>query len=507
MDPIFSSNNDINEISKSLKKSALSLTNRLQSIIYDYHFVCKVHENFLGKFPLVANERCGLWYVPKKHRQDTCYFKSTDGHTNVWSFSMRRLNLHLLPLIQQFGGLVLVDSTRRGKLMPDALSKTIPIWCAVINCILYEAETKESVTEEVIRNGGSTEDAKLIVDLMADNWLRTPGVMVSENEHNTIVKLIPTFVQNVKAMGLFSQESLLESLGHQRKPLVPTWFYPSKKSMSSLQDSLFMYHICCLSTSKKVESSYELISIRTQDDSFVSWNYVQGSADDHELWVPSNLCNGNFGADLFWEIVFADGNPILDSNTGFIYSWLSDGELELRINAYFEQSLKAATTTIELHKVANTGLSYGKIDSDIPYPLLLEQGLDPLSKIVVLSESFSINQIPEVKLQSVLKYPISSSKKGSNMLRTLLPEIIEKLNFTDKQQIIVLCESGRDLSVGVILVLLCTHFNLNYDRLNQPPRISKDLVKQHLSKLSQISKANPSRSTLQSVNTYLFSHQ
>lgn len=29
--------------------------------------------------------------------------------------------------------LVLVDSTRAGKRIPDALSKTVPIWCSVVN--------------------------------------------------------------------------------------------------------------------------------------------------------------------------------------------------------------------------------------------------------------------------------------------------------------------------------------------------------------------------------------
>ena len=32
---------------------------------------------------------------------------------------------------------IIVDSTRRGKSMPDALSKTVPIWCAVINRLLF----------------------------------------------------------------------------------------------------------------------------------------------------------------------------------------------------------------------------------------------------------------------------------------------------------------------------------------------------------------------------------
>lgn len=29
--------------------------------------------------------------------------------------------------------LIIVDSTRAGKRLPDALSKTVPIWCAVVN--------------------------------------------------------------------------------------------------------------------------------------------------------------------------------------------------------------------------------------------------------------------------------------------------------------------------------------------------------------------------------------
>lgn len=33
--------------------------------------------------------------------------------------------------------IIVVDSTRRGKRFPDALSKTIPIWCAVINRAIF----------------------------------------------------------------------------------------------------------------------------------------------------------------------------------------------------------------------------------------------------------------------------------------------------------------------------------------------------------------------------------
>jgi tRNA A64-2'-O-ribosylphosphate transferase len=44
--------------------------------------------------------------------------------------------------------IILVDSTRSGKRIPDALSKTVPIWCAVVNramVILHPEITKTSL--------------------------------------------------------------------------------------------------------------------------------------------------------------------------------------------------------------------------------------------------------------------------------------------------------------------------------------------------------------------------
>lgn len=80
---------------------------------------------------VVANERCGGWYVEsglrgtsfnasgededdgdeasdgKVKRRDgwgSAYFKSTDGHFGIWNFSLRRLNLGLLDVLGEFGG-------------------------------------------------------------------------------------------------------------------------------------------------------------------------------------------------------------------------------------------------------------------------------------------------------------------------------------------------------------------------------------------------------------------
>ena len=57
--------------------------------------------------------------------------------------------------------------------MPDALSKTIPIWCAVINRLLFE-------------------------EMHENHMLSTPKDVVSESEHAHIQALLDAFVNNVK---------------------------------------------------------------------------------------------------------------------------------------------------------------------------------------------------------------------------------------------------------------------------------------------------------------------
>ena len=57
--------------------------------------------------------------------------------------------------------------------MPDALSKTVPIWCAVINLLLF-GETHGS------------------------HKLRTPKDLVGTSEHAQIEALLDGFVEDVK---------------------------------------------------------------------------------------------------------------------------------------------------------------------------------------------------------------------------------------------------------------------------------------------------------------------
>lgn len=88
-----------------LKRSTLSIRNRLESIKHDTAFAQQVSEAY--RRPLIANERCGSWYIDPEVKEGSAYFKSTDGHTGVWKFSSRRLNLHLLEIIGNNDGCVM----------------------------------------------------------------------------------------------------------------------------------------------------------------------------------------------------------------------------------------------------------------------------------------------------------------------------------------------------------------------------------------------------------------
>jgi tRNA A64-2'-O-ribosylphosphate transferase len=117
------------------KKEEASLFSRLKSIEYDGEYVdemtrylsvnaianaiadvCET-ERYLSGFPVLANLRCGLWYLQRY--DNTCYFKSADGHAGLCNFSYTRLNLHVAQCAAEKGGVVIVDSTRKGKTYPD----------------------------------------------------------------------------------------------------------------------------------------------------------------------------------------------------------------------------------------------------------------------------------------------------------------------------------------------------------------------------------------------------
>ncbi|KAJ5518288.1 hypothetical protein N7453_000710 [Penicillium expansum] len=199
----------ISQTLSSLRRSALSVANRLQSIETDATFAQEVADHY--GLPLVANERCGSWYIPPTTKAGSAYFKSTDGHT----------------------------------VMPDALSKTVPIWSAVLNRALFPSAT-------------------------AYHPVSLPPDYLGASEEAQIENRIEGFVHSLKSLKL-DLDNLREQLG---KPIQIAWanrtyFHPSDLHTG---DDYNLLVLC--SASRRVHGA-----------EMSEGGYIQGAGDDSEAWA------------------------------------------------------------------------------------------------------------------------------------------------------------------------------------------------------------------------------
>ncbi|RVW96352.1 Uncharacterized protein C3F10.06c [Vitis vinifera] len=268
----------IYRVSRSIKRKENSLYNALRSIYEDSIFVGEISQLW-PQLPLLANLRCGLWYSP--NFQYTCYFKSTDGHTNNCSFNTSRLNFHVALLAGQRGGCIIVDSTRRGKRFPDSLTKTIPIWTCVLNRAIFNYFNRigesgsgfDADSSSYNRNGENTRH-------ISHDWdcsLHLP-LWVSKTEKAAIEDCLEEWTKELEASGA-DIASLALSL---KKPLRPLWI--SQKTVIWLNevpdcDSWDFTPMILVSAS----SSTGIFQNRTTSE--FSWKYIPGAGDDEESWA------------------------------------------------------------------------------------------------------------------------------------------------------------------------------------------------------------------------------
>jgi tRNA A64-2'-O-ribosylphosphate transferase len=236
--PHLSNTPNLSSTLSSLRRLALSTHNRLTSIISDSSFVTSVGSAY--SLPLVANERCGSWYIPPGQKSGSVYFKSTDGHMGEWGFSLRRLNLQLLDVVEKWGGAVVVDSTRRGKSMPDALSKTVPVWCCVVNRAVFGEEGELMGLFTPPQAVGESEHVQM--ERRIDGFVRQFLVRVlSIPFHPTLIKLrlVKGYLQTKHpAPPQQTQETPTATLGNAAilPPGLTTLFpgFPSHRSLHSI---------------------------------------------------------------------------------------------------------------------------------------------------------------------------------------------------------------------------------------------------------------------------------
>lgn len=378
---------------KLVKKAERDPWNRLNSILEDADWVASFCKSRAADLPIIPNLRCGLWYV--SHASSGAYFKSTDGHTLDWTFSLKRYNLDLLNTIQEHDGCVLVDSTRRGKSMPDAFSKTIPIWCAVLNAASQR------------RHGQP-----------ASTTIHLPDTVVSPSEQEQIVGKIDQWVET-----LLSSELFIPIL---RKPLRPVFVTRSaqEEGVKHLKNRMGLeyYPIVLISASQMVptpgldplhspitKSSLNLTketeALRRQS----RYVYVQGSGDDEEMW------SFHLTPSLFWEP--ANLHRILGIGEG-------GQELENTLKVIVEESKMKSigdVGTIDF-QLGNFGIFLGTRASNY----IFTQSEKDLYSLIIQADAKSIQQDKvEAKTScTIFRLDFSSGKRGLSAFRLSIPKVI-----------------------------------------------------------------------------------
>lgn len=258
-------------IRRALHGAHHSIANRIRSLLADAAYVDSVLSLY-GGLPAFSNLRAGEWHIDPRSTAGAAYFKSTDGHAGCWALPFSRLNISFAVAAATAGGALLVDSTRRGKRFPDALSKTVPLWTAVVNAIVL---------------GLSTDDAHL------PPWVPPSEAAQIRTAARMAVSSMPDSVANLIRMSLGSV---------LRLPLKCTWVcQPTNVAVDDINtwdvdvpplidcdDLRASVPIVCISASRCVGDVGDLLS--AQD----GWNYVQGAGDDAENWAPDGFTPWSF---------------------------------------------------------------------------------------------------------------------------------------------------------------------------------------------------------------------
>ncbi|KAI7869092.1 initiator tRNA phosphoribosyl transferase [Mucor mucedo] len=417
----------------------------------------------MPKLALVANERCGSWYIDRtKKKAYSGYFKSTDGHMHIWDFNIRRNNLHLLPIILEHGGCMIVDSTRKGKRIPDALSKTIPIWCCTINRAVHRHRLSQGIKQD---------------EKDWDMAFHSLPTAVSRSEHAQIEAKLDGFVQRLLDSGI-DMEVVSNGLV---KPLRPIWFTPQSydavvESPPDFDDAPFC-PVVCLSASEAVETGCQ---------SRPGYLYVQGSGDDQEAWALG-----------LTHIMFWKNHLDILSN---------QAECEEKVKC-----IVAANKDALMEEGEADGKNFAMVQ-----PTMLGIGNYASGKPPYCWENFdyiincSVLEYEGMDSSKYLHLPIPDGKKGQIIFGASIQKAIEFVHdpIMENKRILVHCSTGKDYSVGILTSILIHYYDLNGQLLTSAkPRVDKKTVQHQLVRIiSNWEKASPSRVTLKRVNTHFMSH-
>ncbi|CAH2035693.1 unnamed protein product [Thlaspi arvense] len=495
---------------RSIKRRDNSLYNALRSIYQDSIFVNEISQLW-PKLPLVANLRCGLWYSPRFDA--TCYFKSTDGHTNNLSFNTSRLNLHLPLLAGEKGGCIIIDSTRKGKRFPDSMSKTIPIWSCVLNRSIFNHLKKLSNTDQLIDAGFNGDNIRELLDKW-DCGLHLP-LWVSKTEKACIEARLDEWTRQLDESGA-DIASLASCL---RKPLRPLWV--SQKTVIWLNevpehDSWDFIPLILVSGS----ASGEIQQYRTNSE--FSSSYIPGAGDDEESWARG------LSPNVFWTHV----DDLIDSEPYLCNKKVA--EIVENDRVYRAHRGEEAPQVLVKCSKSSGGINHTKSDEilslSVPKPKVDEESLvswlastnlavgasQVASKVTSIDCILNCDQnpisVPQTYHEEHLHLPMKGSKFDRFSILKNLPSAVDfaKMKMSLGKKLLICCQDGEDISVCVSLAILVSLFNEEGEFDGGKSFEKKSITKIEMRRMlificKYVVNARPSRGNLKQVLSFLSS--
>jgi len=425
-------------LQRRVRQSNRTLLCHLRSIAEDAQTVLELCSALPPWLPVYGNLRNGLWYTGElsaEQRSRTCYFKSTDGHErNLLFNASTRLNLDVAATAGEYGAVVIVDSTKQGKAFPDSMRVTIPLWCAVINKLVFPespvmfappddmispllaAHIRETRVQEIIA-GLSTDIRSLITSSLGGGQLSSP----------------------LKPIWIFPDaEGVLEWRGESAEAAFSTpWSQESKRL--ELDGFCAVFLLSCSGAKRARHVSEQ------------SWEYIQGAGDDEEHWAPAG-----FTPQVFW----ANRHRILQSDDHVEVQ--EEAELVVR-----EQVLSTSSPTFSM------GASNIHLHLNARHSLVSEWGG---AAAILIGGSDLAESAAGVALH---KFPLSSLRGDKSKTHAAFRDLVSfyhaQLSSTnDAPRVLIasLSEASNEAALAILLVLLATFFNDKDFSLLPTPRVT-----------------------------------
>eukprot|EP01065_Artemidia_motanka_P003361 TRINITY_DN11619_c0_g1_i2.p1 TRINITY_DN11619_c0_g1~~TRINITY_DN11619_c0_g1_i2.p1 ORF type:complete len:503 (+),score=149.11 TRINITY_DN11619_c0_g1_i2:65-1510(+) len=456
---------DFARATRALRRQEGALLNRLRSVHAD---ACWLQHTLsradLGDaaFPVLANLRCGAWYVPPdKLTGGHCHFKSTDGHYGKWAFSLSRPNVSVLKTAAERGGALLVDSTRKGKEFPDAFNRTVPVWCLVVNTVL------------------GLDDEGTAADVLSH---------LPASERDQILAKLPKWTEAARDCGVdWSSFGL-------RKPLRCVF---AGRGVGSRDATA----VIAAAHSRRDAAPLVLVSVSDPTPAAEDrggWAYVQGAGDDHQTW------SAGLSPAAFWEHV-----------DELVHPTQTPAGCDSVADAIVSASGGAAWATPD----ACGGSAVRSVPGT---PLVIA----PLSQVGSVADSCCVRVVDArpadadgpVLFDGALSCALDGGdreltvvvrEESKQDLVRALPTVLEFLRprLLSGRPVVIACATGNGASVAVAVAAFAGLSADGRSFSTEPaPRATKDSMRKQLSWLSTfVEGAAPSRQLMKQLNRYFCS--